>query len=91
MLNRSTSLAMSTGVLKALPGKLDIKSHSLSILYISAVLLLSIRCSFTSVRGRDQLSKRYCPMHWIGLRDQYSKIFVSFVNFLCLNYPGHKL
>ena len=28
MLNRSTSLAMSTSVLKALPSKLDIKKHS---------------------------------------------------------------
>ena len=36
MLNRSASLAMSTSVLKALPGKLDIKRHSPSILYILA-------------------------------------------------------
>ena len=35
MLNRSASLAMSTCVLKALPGKLDIKRHSPSILYFS--------------------------------------------------------
>ena len=34
MLNRSASLAMSTSVLKALPGKLDIKRHLPSILYI---------------------------------------------------------
>ena len=34
ILNRSASLAMSTSVLKALPGKLDIKRHSPSILYI---------------------------------------------------------
>ena len=33
MLNRSTSLAMSTSVLIALPGKLDIKRHSPCILY----------------------------------------------------------
>ena len=33
MLNRLASLAMSTCVLKALPGKLDIKRHSPSILY----------------------------------------------------------
>ena len=33
MLSRSASLAMSTSVLKALPGKLDIKRHSPSILY----------------------------------------------------------
>ena len=36
MLNRSASLAMSTSVFKALPGKLDIKRHSPSILYISS-------------------------------------------------------
>ena len=35
MLNRSASLAMSTSVLKALPGKFDIKTHSPSILYVS--------------------------------------------------------
>ena len=34
MLNRSASLAMSTSVLKALPGKLDIKRHLPSILYV---------------------------------------------------------
>ena len=37
MLNRSASLAMSTSVLKALPGKLDIKRHSPSILYLEYV------------------------------------------------------
>ena len=35
MLNRSASLAMSTSVLKALPGKLDINRRSSSILYLS--------------------------------------------------------
>ena len=40
MLNRSASLAMSTSVLKALPGKLDIKRHSPSILYLSSIYLL---------------------------------------------------
>ena len=34
MLNRSASLAMSKSVLKALPGELDIKRHSPSILYL---------------------------------------------------------
>ena len=34
MLNRSASLTMSTSILKALPGKLDIKRHSHSIIYI---------------------------------------------------------
>ena len=37
MLNRSASLAMSTSVLKALPGKLDIKRHSPSILYLNYI------------------------------------------------------
>ena len=41
MLNRSASLAMSTSILKALLGKLDIKRHSPSILYISASLAMS--------------------------------------------------
>ena len=37
MLNRSASLAMTTSVLKALPGKLDIKRHPPSILYLQDV------------------------------------------------------
>ena len=41
MLNRSASLAMSTSVLKALPGKLDIKRHSPSILYVLDFFFLS--------------------------------------------------
>ena len=41
MLNRSASLAMSTSILKALPGKLDIKRPSPSILYISSSHVMS--------------------------------------------------
>ena len=41
MLNRSASLAVSTSVLKALPGKLDIKRHSPSILYFCEKYVLS--------------------------------------------------
>ena len=37
MLNRSASLAMSTSVLKALPGKLDINRHSPRILYANSI------------------------------------------------------
>ena len=37
MLNHSASLAMSTCVLKALPGKLDIKRHSPSNLYFHCI------------------------------------------------------
>ena len=39
MLNHSASLAMSTSVLKALPGKLDIKRHTPSTLYVSIITL----------------------------------------------------
>ena len=37
----SASIALSTSVLKALPGKLDIKRHSPSILYLRVVLLMT--------------------------------------------------
>ena len=47
MLNRLASLAMSTSVLKALPGKLDIKSHSPSILYLPA------HCDWTKKMGHN--------------------------------------
>ena len=46
MLNSSASLAMSTCVLKALPGKLDIKRHSPSILYSDGHSLLSTTLKF---------------------------------------------
>ena len=44
MLNSSASLAMSTSVLKASPGKLDIKRHSPSILYLHGKHLVNLRC-----------------------------------------------
>ena len=43
MLNRSASHVMSTSVIKTLPGKLDIKRHSPSILYTLASLAMSTR------------------------------------------------
>ena len=56
MLNRSASLAMSTSVLKALPGKLDIKRHSPSILYIPANLAEQ---AVMSVTGRETPKVRF--------------------------------
>ena len=46
MLNRSASLAMSTSVLKASPGKLDIERHFPSILYLCfpSYLLTEAEC-----------------------------------------------
>ena len=51
MLNRSASLAMSTCVLKALPGKLDIKRHSPSILFVlhSSPNFILLTCSIPFV------------------------------------------
>ena len=51
MLNRSASLMMSTSILKALPGKLDIKRHSPSILYVSASLAMST-CVLKALSGK---------------------------------------
>ena len=42
MLDRSASLTMSTSILKALPGKLEIKRHSPNILYLLFVVIASI-------------------------------------------------
>ena len=44
MLNRSASPAMSTSVLKALPGKLDIKRQEPSIHYIFLWNLINLLC-----------------------------------------------
>ena len=57
MLNRSASLAMSTSLLKTLPGKLDIKRHSPSNLFISFQFVLvetvttSLMDRFTKLRN----------------------------------------
>ena len=42
MFNRSAGLSMSTSVLKALPGKLDIKRHSPIILFLSTALAIDV-------------------------------------------------
>ena len=59
MLNRLASLAMSTSVLKALPGKPDIKRHSPSILYISASLTMSTSV-LKALPGKPDI-KRHSP------------------------------
>ena len=46
MLNCSASLGMSTSVLKALPGKLNIKRHSSSILFVSHVRIILSHCIY---------------------------------------------
>ena len=64
MLNRSASLAMSTSILKALPGKIDIKRHSPSILYLHAL----------SVRTESKFSKIFIfsMMNWLSTLMKHS-------------------
>ena len=51
MLNRSASLAMSTSVLKALPGKLDIKRREPGILYLPDNRTYSAFVTNTTAKG----------------------------------------
>ena len=67
MLNHSASLAMSTSVLKALPGKLDIKKHSPSIIYIMSsckltVLLLPDNKILSDYRQKQLISMCTIPV-----------------------------
>ena len=59
MLNRSASLAMSTSLLKALPGKLDIKRRSPSIVYILASFAMST--SVLKASPGKHVDKRHSP------------------------------
>ena len=65
MLNRSASLAMSTSVLKALPGKLDIKRHSPSILYMSTeiVSITVLLYDFSTMNGNFVVEVMVNPQH----------------------------
>ena len=67
MLNRSASLAMSTCVLKALPGKLDIKRHSPSILYVSIPDLCLLL--FSLISGPLFCHAECCPDGWLSFQD----------------------
>ena len=51
MLNPSASLAMSTSVLEALPGKLDIKRHSPRILYVHNLVAVTITITLSDRQG----------------------------------------
>ena len=51
MLNRSASLAMTTSVLEALPGKLDIKRHSPRILFVHNLVAVTITITLSDRQG----------------------------------------
>ena len=60
MLNRSASLAMSTTVLKALPGELDIKRHSFTVVF--SIYSLKFRsiicCSYLPMAKTQMMAKK---------------------------------
>ena len=68
MLIGLTSLAMSTIVLEALPGKLDIKRHSPSIFYLS-----NSRC-FVSTGKHHKIAKKDANKKGGGVYPVYSEI-----------------
>ena len=65
MLNRSASLAMSTSFVKALPGALDIKRHSPSILNISASLTVSTSV-LKALPGKLDIKKTHLVFYIYG-------------------------
>ena len=71
MLNRSASLAMSTIILKALLGKLDVKRHSLSILYISASLAMSTSV-LKALPGKLDIKRHSPSIFYLSGRDNVS-------------------
>ena len=67
MVNRSAIVAMSTSVLKALPGKLDIKRHSPSIrsrLLISSLPGSALRMHVESLGKPRDVNKRSQSLAW---------------------------
>ena len=89
MLNRSASLAMSTSVLKALPGKLDIKRHSPSILYflgkcINEDIIKKCRIIQSSIHSRQWADS--CPLFHVN-SDDFTKIN-NFIVLISFSYAG---
>ena len=90
MFNPSASLAMSTCVLKALPGKLDIKRHSPGILYIEGftschkllkIQLIILFCSYSrGICAKYEVSyvvhfSRLCAFKFKTVSNDKSSIF----------------
>ena len=77
MLNRSASLAMSTCVLKALPGKLDIKRHSTCILYIHIITWQHITCRHIALKLNNDSCSITVHLRENSGKCKYSNILLS--------------
>ena len=77
MLNRLASLPMSTSVLKVLPGKLDIKRHSPSILYIFQLKQVDLNAKVTQLEKqienlqKDSMGQLRSRLHEVGIFSMY--------------------
>ena len=68
MLNCSASLAMSTSVLKALPGKLDIKRHSPThLVFSSSASLVMSRSFLKPLPGKLDITRHSSSILYIGV------------------------
>ena len=80
MLNRSASLAMSTCVLKALPGKLEIKRHSPRILYFQVLTaMLTTVMQTTAMRGTAS------SVQMVTIYHHQDQVTVAHVEHIALN------
>ena len=83
MLNRSASLAMSTSIIKALPGKLDIKRHSPSILYLSdcTYCLTVKKASYKNVQFIDIRSAGFIQVSLSKIQGLFKEVLKSLLQF----------
>ena len=92
MLNRSASLAMSTSVLEALPGKLDIKRHSPSNLYFFDIMGQVLQIPVP--RGKTVKGKFYRNVALRKLKEIYQihrpKTGLEHIRLLHDNTPAYK-
>ena len=81
MLNRSTSFAMSTSVLEALPGKLNIKRHSPSILYIPRLNDASTQAKHSVYSNKNRnFAVCYTLAYTSKIQTQKPKLMASVTN-----------
>ena len=80
MLNRSASLAMSASIRKALPGKLDIKGHSPSSIYLSNANFILFAIVLEAILYT--VSKRVKGLHFLKIFLVYFLEYIYYAMFL---------